>query len=354
MNKVASENAAELGPSMGILFSLGAYKAFYGMPIASVLQMLRSRLPRSVMIWDATSKSSKHLSRLLKDADVLIYPAFPWKIPSVEILSANNLKFVQLLGVGTEEVPLAVFEEKGIPVATIGKANAIAVAEHTLALMFALEKKLCVRRKPVRKGFWRKALSGELHDSTIGIIGLGSIGWRVAEIAVALGMRVIYWSRTRKYDKESQLRIEYMPVTEEDRNKGLRVPEKLLKDSDVISVHLALAEETRGIIGEEELKRVKKSCYIINTARGGIIDEGTLYKALKEERIAGAGIDTWWAYPPTPHAPSEFGIHKLPDVIATPHSAAYTAATGRRAVDIIVKNIERVLQGKAPLNLIAK
>lgn len=127
---------------------------------------------------------------------------------------------------------------------------------------------------------------------------------------------------------------------------------KVLSEADFVVISLPLTRETRGLIGEKELKAMKPTAYLINVGRGPIIDEKALSKALREGWIAGAALDTWWIYPPTPHAPSRLNIHKLSNVIASPHVAGRTKAARHQCLLFAFTNVRRYLLGKQPLNVV--
>ena len=251
--------------------------------------------------------------------------------------SAPKLKLVQLLSAGYDRVDVEAARKAKVPVANNGGANAIAVSEHAILLMLAVLKRLVSFHNDVVAGKWRPSIADppvyEMSGRTLGIVGLGNIGKKVARRAAAFDMRVQYYDIARlSEDQEDALGVRFVLFTE------------LLRTSDIVSLHVPLDDTTRNLIGARELAMMKKSAVIINTCRGPVIDESALYKALKDRQIAAAGLDVMVEEPPSPNHP----LFTLPNVTLTPHSAGPTwenwTARFRNGFD----NIERVAAGLAP------
>jgi len=252
--------------------------------------------------------------------------------------SAPKLKLVQLLSAGYDRVDVEAARKAKVPVANNGGANAIAVSEHAILLMLAVLKRLVSFHNDVVAGKWRPSSIAdppvyEMSGRTLGIVGLGNIGKKVARRAAAFDMRVQYYDIARlSEDQEDALGVRFVLFTE------------LLRTSDIVSLHVPLDDTTRNLIGARELAMMKKSAVIINTCRGPVIDESALYKALKDRQIAAAGLDVMVEEPPSPNHP----LFTLPNVTLTPHSAGPTwenwTARFRNGFD----NIERVAAGRAP------
>jgi len=251
--------------------------------------------------------------------------------------SAPKLKLVQLLSAGYDRVDVEAARKAKVPVANNGGANAIAVSEHAILLMLAVLKRLVSFHNDVVAGKWRPSIADppvyEMSGRTLGIVGLGNIGKKVARRAAAFDMRVQYYDIARlSEDQEDALGVRFVLFTE------------LLRTSDIVSLHVPLDDTTRNLIGARELAMMKKSAVIINTCRGPVIDESALYKALKDRQIAAAGLDVMVEEPPSPNHP----LFTLPNVTLTPHSAGPTwenwTARFRNGFD----NIERVAAGRAP------
>ena len=253
--------------------------------------------------------------------------------------SAPKLKLVQLLSAGYDRVDIEAARKAGVPVSNNGGANAIAVAEHTVLLMLAVLKQLVRFHLDVVAGKWRPPASSEspvyeLSGRTVGIIGLGNIGKKVARRVAAFDARVQYYDVLRLNEaEEDALRVRFVLLAE------------LLRTSDVVTLHVPLTDTTRGMIGARELQLMKPTAILVNTCRGPVVDEHALHQALKERRIGGAGLDVLVDEPPAKDHP----LFTLPTVTLTPHSAGPTwenwTARFRNGFD----NIERVAAGRRPL-----
>jgi len=254
--------------------------------------------------------------------------------------SAERLKVVSRHGIGVDAVDLQAATEHGVLVTNTPHVNAVAVAEHALALMLGLLRRIPAADASVKAGRWEglKFMGGELYGKTLGIVGLGAIGVELARRARGLGMNVLYVKRRRSLELEEQLGLTFKPLNE------------LLKESDIVSIHLPLTDETKGLIGEEEIASMKPNAYIINTARGGIINLNALTQALKAGRLAGAALDVYDSEPPNFNHP----LFKLENVILTPHIAAYTVEAVRRMDITAAENILKALKGQIPEHVVNK
>jgi phosphoglycerate dehydrogenase-like enzyme len=271
-------------------------------------------------------------------ADAEYYLGFPRRMGGEFFRSAPRLRLVQLLSAGYDHVDVEAARKAGVPVANNGGANAIAVAEHTLALVLAVARRLVWHHNNVVAGRWRvgdlaEARAWELAGKRLGIVGLGNIGRKVARRAAAFDMRVQYHDIARlTEDAEDALGVRFVLLDE------------LLKTSDVVSLHVPLDGSTRRMIGARELGMMKPDAVLINTCRGPVVDEDALHAALREGRLAGAGLDVMVEEPPRPDHP----LFSLPNVTLTPHSAGPTwdnwAARFRNGFD----NIQRVAAGRRP------
>ena len=251
---------------------------------------------------------------------------------------APHLRLVQLLSAGYDSVDLEAARRAKVPIANNGGANAIAVAEHALLLMLAVSRKVIWQHGSVSGGRWRGngpvPRMYELYSKTLGIVGLGTIGKKVARLARAFGMRVAYYDIVRlSEDAEDALGVRFHLLRE------------LLRTADIVSLHVPLNESTRHMIGEEELALMKPSAILINTCRGPVIDEAALHRTLSAGQLFGAGLDVFDREPPPPDNP----LFKLDNVVLTAHFAGPTwdnhVARLRNAFD----NVERVHRGEAPL-----
>ena len=269
----------------------------------------------------------------VREAEFLIL--HPAELCRTIIQSAKHLRHVQLLTAGYDKVDLAAAAECGITVATNGGANAWAVAEQAIALLLCLYKRLIQCDRSVRAGTWRKPITGmntfELAGKTVGLLGVGNIGSKVAKRLQAFETRIIYHDRFRQ------------PGDEDWESVSL---ETLLREADVLSVHVPLTAETRGMIGAKELASMKSSAVIINTSRAEVFDEAALESALRSGQIAGAGLDVVHQEP----VAMSSGLLTLDNVVLSPHSAGHSYEAWFRRAKFSWDNIQRVVAGEAPLS----
>ncbi|MDO9706725.1 2-hydroxyacid dehydrogenase [Paracraurococcus lichenis] len=252
---------------------------------------------------------------------------------------APKLKLYQLLSAGYDTVDIEAARGAGIPVCNNGGANSTAVSEHAILLMMAVARRLVWQHESVASGRWRgNDLAGtklyELRDKTLGIVGLGAIGKKVARLANAFGMRVHYYDIRRVSEAE-----------EDALSVRFKLLGEILRTSDIVSLHVPLTPASKHMIGAAELAQMKSSAYLINTCRGPVVDEPALIAALQEGRIAGAGLDVFDQEPP----PADNPLFALKNVALTPHFAGPTwdnqQARFRNAFD----NCQRVARGEKPL-----
>ncbi len=260
----------------------------------------------------------------------------PAALSGTVIRAAETLRLIQLLAAGYEKVDVQAAAAAGVPVATNGGANAWAVAEHAIALILALYKRLLACDRSVRAGEWRKAANGfntyELAGKTVGIVGAGNIGRKVARRLKAFETNIIYFDACSVPEIENELGA---------RKVGL---EELTESADIITLHAPLLEETRGLIGVREFAAMKPGTVLINTSRAELVDEEALIAALSERIIAGAGIDVYYQEPVRADHP----LLKLDNVILTPHTAGHAFEGWERRCRFAWENIQRVLRGEAP------
>lgn len=259
-----------------------------------------------------------------------------------DVLRANpGLKLVATMAIVPANVDVGTATQLGIPVTVIPPLVTEATADLTLALLLAVARRVVEADRLLRQGVFPGAQSqylvgGTVHGSTLGIVGLGAIGRAVARRARGFGMRVLYTKRTRL-------------VPEEERDLGVEWAEldRLLRESDFVSVHAAHTSETHHLIGERELRRMKPTAYLINTSRGPVVDEGALLTALHEGWIAGAALDVYENEPRvTP------GLADLPNVVLTPHIGSADRKTRETIAGVVVDNIEAFLAGRRPPHVV--
>ena len=253
-----------------------------------------------------------------------------------------NVKLVQTLSAGFDQLDAGTIGEMGIPIANNGGANSIAVSEQTIALMIAVSKKTMLHwDMAVRQRRWRGDLGSlpmfEITNKTVGLVGLGRVGKQVAKRLKGFDTRTIYYDIDDIATK-TQIELKVEPVAFED----------LLRESDIISLHVPLNRQTRALISHQELKAMKPTAYLINASRGSVVDENALHHALQSGIIAGAGLDVLEKEP----TPADNPLFDLDNVVITPHMAASSYETDLRAGDFAYSNIKRVLFGEPPQSLI--
>ena len=293
-------------------------------------------LERLNRIADVTVKRGKHsvqqLKRIVAEYDGIVLGTDP---VTREVLSGDvRVRIIARHGVGVDNVDIEAATERGIAVTYTPSVNADSVAEHTIGLILSLTKRIAEAHRLMKSGGWDRIrfVGCEVKGKTLGVIGLGNIGSRVAARAKAFGMRV----------------IAYDPYVDKSRAEELGVSlvnlEELLESSDIVTIHAALTRETRHMIGEEELKRMKPTAYLVNTARGALVDEDALVKALKERWIAGAALDVYEEEP----LPEDHPLRRMDNVVLTPHIASYTYEAIRRTDEMVLEALETFFRGGKP------
>ncbi|KGF79049.1 glycerate dehydrogenase [Massilia sp. JS1662] len=275
----------------------------------------------------------------LRGATIAITNKVPLRADAIAQLP--DLKMIAVAATGTDNVDLAACRERGIVVANIRNYSLVSVPEHCFALLLAVRRNLRAYVADVEDGRWEASTRfclldhpiGDLAGSRLGIVGYGALGRRVAQIARAFGMEVAVASRSPVADTD----VVQLPLHE------------LLATSDVVSLHLPLTDQTRHMIGERELASMKKSAILINTARGGLVDEAALAQALTDGTIAGAGFDVLSKEPPVPDNP--LLRLRLPNFVLTPHVAWASGGAMQTLADMLVDNLEAWVAGK-PTNVV--
>jgi D-3-phosphoglycerate dehydrogenase len=277
------------------------------------------------------------LSKHINEADGLITRG-SIKISRELMESSPRLKVVGVHGIGCDHVDLDAAKELGITVCNTPDALTVTVAEMTMALTMSLMRNVVSSDKAVRKGEWHRKYSDligvELAGKRVGIVGLGRIGEATAKRMKAFNADVIYWSRTRKPDIENQYGLIWKEFVD------------LLKESDIISLHVPSTQETRHIIGKNEFDLMKQGVYLINTARGKIIDEEELIKALKSGKIKAAALDVFENEPLSTESPLCF----MDNVILTPHLGASNLEGMQRMALQVAEGVLKSINGLEPSN----
>ena len=255
---------------------------------------------------------------------------------SREILSqCDRLKVLSLWGTGNDHVDLAAAAEFGITVTNTPGVSAYTMAEHALSLMLAVARQIPKIDTETKQGRWPRGFVTQLHGKTLGVIGLGVIGAQMARLGRGIGMRVISWTMHPSAERAQELGVESVDLDE------------LYRESDVVSLHLRQSAETISFIGEREFNMMKPTAIFINTARGRIVDEDALVLALREERIAGAGLDVFAVEP----LPEGHPLGDLENVVATPHSGGVTKEALEAGLELSIENVFDFLAGE-PSNVV--
>lgn len=257
---------------------------------------------------------------------------------SAEVLDANpRLRIVSNMGVGYDHIDAKAATERGVLVTNTPGVLTDATADLAFALILGYARRLVEAERIVRDGSWPAwrptfLLGRGVAGSTLGIIGLGAIGLAVAKRAQGFGMRVLYASRTRKPEAEKELGIEWRDL------------DTLLAESDWVSIHAALTPETRGLIGRREFGLMRRDAVLVNTARGGVVDEPALIEALRSEQIGGAALDVYAVEP----LPLDSPLLTLDNVLLAPHVGSATTETRTRMADLAVDNLIAFFEGRRP------
>jgi D-3-phosphoglycerate dehydrogenase len=253
------------------------------------------------------------------------------KVDAEALAAAKNLKVVARAGVGLDNVDVRAATLSGVMVVNAPTSNIVSAAELAIGLLLAAARQISVAHASLRNGEWKRSrFTGiELFEKTLGIVGLGRIGVLVAQRLAAFGMDVIAYDPYVQAGRAAQMGVRLVDL------------DTLLEESDFISVHLPKTAETIGLIGAEELAKAKPSMVLVNAARGGIVDEEALYAALKEGRVAAAGVDVY-AQEPCTDSP----LFELDNVVATPHLGASTDEAQEKAGIAVAKSVSLALSGE--------
>jgi len=261
--------------------------------------------------------------------------------------ASSALKGIVVWGVGYDHIDVEDASKKGIYVANTRGSNAESVAEHVFAFILGLSRKLPQADFFVKKGGWtsreeaglpHELIAHDLYEKTLGIVGLGAIGSRVARIAHGFNMHVLAYDPYVSIEAAMEKGVELVEL------------EKLLKESDFVTLHVVLTEGTRGMISTKEFNLMKPTAYIINASRGPVIDKDALIRALKEKKIAGAGLDVFTKEPIDLENP----LLKFDNVIVTPHCAGNSAEALKATSLMVSEEVVRILRGQIPKNLVNK
>jgi phosphoglycerate dehydrogenase-like enzyme len=308
---------------------------------ADILELAQTMKPPAFQLHMLPASASvADIAAAMRDADYLL--GFVRHLPDAAYAQAKRLKLVQVLSAGYDRVNIEGARAVHIPICSNGGANSVAVAEHAIMLILAVYRKLVTYHQNVAAGRWHQGIPRtvdiyELEGKTVGLVGLGNIGQQVARRLQAFDAQIIYYDAFRQSsENEARLGVRYVPF------------DTLLETADVVSLHVPLNDQTRGMINAAALRRMRPKAILINTCRGEVVDEPALIEALRQGQILAAGLDTQAKEPADPANP----LLKLPNVTLTPHTAGPTVDSFRKRFQNGYANIQRVSNDQPPLWII--
>lgn len=307
------------------------------------LETFKRFAPEDVdVIWVDAKQSIDAQAAQLQDAAAIVIS--PTTFPVELALKCPNLKLLQTVSAGTNTLDIKALEEIGIQVANNGGGNAVAVAEHTIALMISVYRKLDLQIQAVKNRQWGGDLrtkwfeeTYELTDKTVGIIGLGRIGQRVARRLQGWDCNIVYHDLA-----------DFPPALDEAMHLTRLSFDELLKTSDIITLHVPLTRETKGMISDREFDLMKPTAVLINACRGPVVDEAALIRALQQKKIMAAGLDVLEEEP----TPADNPLLDMDNVIVTPHLAAFAQESYDKSRAFAVQNATRVARGEVPKSVV--
>ena len=304
-----------------------------GIPIAKLKAMAKEKIgdQAELIYYDTREEDSAILIERSKDADCVVLSNFKY---GRDIISqCPDLKMICVAFTGVDHVDIEYCRERGITVCNCAGYSTVAVADLVMGFVINLARNILECDKVVREGGTKAGLVGyELEGKKFGVIGMGAIGSRVSYLANAFGCKVYAYSRTPKEIEN----VEFVSMDE------------LLEICDIVSLHVPLNNSTKGLIGKEQLRKMKKNAFLINTSRGPVVDSQALAEALKQRQIAGAAVDVFEVEPPIPR---EHILLHVPNLIATPHVAFASEQAFEKRAMIVCDNIKRWMDG-VPQNVI--
>jgi phosphoglycerate dehydrogenase-like enzyme len=298
--------------------------------VMSLSMAFRNLGGHNVRTYPTRPSGPTELADRIGDSDVVINIRSTSRFTADVLEQCPALQLISIWGTGTDNVDLEAARRQGIRVTNTPGVSAVAVAEHALALIMAAAKRTVQVDQQVRQGRWPRGMVTQLRGKTLGLIGTGAIGREVARIGAGIGMRVIAWTFHPRGDI-----AEWVPF------------EEVFRQCDVLSVHVRLSTETSGLIRQEHLELMKPGAIVINTARGGIVNEADLVQALLTNRIAGAGLDVFETEPLPPDSP----LFAMPNVVLSPHSAGITPEATEAGLALAIENVFSFLAGR-PTNVV--
>jgi len=290
------------------------------------------RARAEIEVFDRPLAPGGEAARILAPFDIVCHVRERMAFPRALFEALPNLKLIAITGPHHRTLDLAAASERGIVVSntTSRSDGAHATPELAIGLMLALTRSIALEDRRMRQGLWQGTLGPVLHGKTLGVVGVGRVGGRVATLARAFGMTVIAWSPNLTAERAAEAGASF--VTKDE----------LFAASDIVSIHLVLGERSRSIVGARELALMKKGAYLVNTARGPIVDEAALLAALQTKAIAGAALDVYDREP----LPAGHPLRALDNVVLTPHLGYVSVESYRVYYGDTVENIAAFLDGK--------
>ncbi|MFF4952730.1 D-2-hydroxyacid dehydrogenase family protein [Streptomyces chattanoogensis] len=274
--------------------------------------------------------SEDEVVEAIGDCEIVVAMRERTPFPASLLARLPRLRLLITSGMRNASIDLAAAARHGVTVCGTA-SNTEPPVELTWALILGLARNVVTESTALRAGGWQRTLGADLHGRRLGLLGLGKIGTRVARVGQAFGMDVVAWSRNLAPERAAETGVTATATKEE-----------LLETSDFVSVHLVLGDRTRGLIGAPELRRMRRTAYLVNTSRAAIVDQSALVEALREGRIAGAGLDVFAQEP----LPADHPLRTLPNVLALPHLGYVTRRNYEGYFREAVEDIQGFLAGK--------
>jgi D-3-phosphoglycerate dehydrogenase len=293
-------------------------------------QLDRLRRLGQVVLYTDRPTTAEEKVRRARGASVLVNSRGAVKWPGDVLRQLPGLRLMALCGIGTDAVDLVAAKELGIAVCNVPGRTAPIVAEHAVALMFAVARRTWYQTNEVKAGRWTRLDNVYLRGKTLGVVGTGPIGAETGRLARAIGMRVLAWTFRPSAERAAELGVTFVPLDD------------LLRTADVVSLHVRLTDQTRRVIGSRELALMKRGALLINTARGALVDAEALAAALRSRHLGGAGVDVYETEPP----PADHPLLACEQVVLTPHNADQTPEGTDFLNDGVVDNVIAFLEGR--------
>jgi len=299
-----------------------------------VVAEIRSCLPEDFQLVATKTHDEQEKIAVATGVDFILVGGVP--LSAAVIAAAPKVRLIQKWGIGVDKIDLKAAAARGIPVAITAGANAVPVAEHAIALMLAVYRKIPYVDRKLRQGIWLKSemrsVCYQINGKTVGIVGLGNIGRQVAKRVRAFNARVVYYDMFRpSAEVEAEVGASFRPL------------DQLLAEADIITLHTPLTPETRNLIDARAFSLMKRTAVIINTSRGPVIDEPALVDALKTGKIMAAGLDTFAKEPAEAGNP----LFELENVVVTPHIAGGVMDNVANSARHCFGNMQKLLRGEA-------